>query len=116
VQNDENDSVNYENDDDVELYTVHSVVSGAAPPVNIEVFVNNQPVKFIVDTGANVSIISNAVYENKFADCSLRQCRIKLKGYSGKYIPVVGEFDVLVEHHGVRYYHLLLPMVLMFVY
>jgi hypothetical protein len=100
VQNDENDSVNYENDDDVELYTVHSVVSGAAPPVNVEVFVNNQPVKFIVDTGANVSIISNAVYENKFADCSLRQCRIKLKGYSGKYIPVVGEFDVLVEHHG----------------
>ncbi len=81
---------------DETLYTV----SSDKAPITIDVSVNEVPVEFLVDTGANVSIIPETIYHEKFTAVELQPSPVKLRSYSGNSIPVLGEFDAQVVYQG----------------
>ena len=60
--------------------------------------VNRRNVRMEVDTGAAVSIISEAMYKESFADVPLGGSNVTLKTYTGQVIPVRGQFVAKVTY------------------
>ncbi len=56
--------------------------------------------EFIIDTGANVSVIGESLYRRKLSHLPLKRTTLTLKSYSGDVIPVLGEVDVKVTYGG----------------
>ena len=57
-----------------------------------------------IDTGASLTVISEATYRATFGDQAPqpREANDKLKMYTGDEIPVVGRVDVNIQHNGQR--------------
>ena len=62
--------------------------------------VNKVPIKMEIDTGATLSIVSEATYKQVWGDNGppLTRERIKLHTYTAQEIPVKGSIQVAVEH------------------
>lgn len=60
--------------------------------------VNRRNIDMEIDTGAGVSIISEALYNESFADVPLGGSNISLKTYTGQAIPVKGQFLASVTY------------------
>ncbi|XP_076840966.1 uncharacterized protein LOC143485419 [Brachyhypopomus gauderio] len=60
--------------------------------------VNRRNVLMEIDTGAAVSIISEAMYRESFADVLLGASNVTLKTYTGQAIPVRGQFVAKVTY------------------
>lgn len=63
--------------------------------------VEQQDVKFLLDTGSAVSILSHEIYQSKFADKHLLQpAAVQLQNYSRQRIPLLGCFVATVTYKG----------------
>ncbi len=65
--------------------------------IKVSAKVDGKEIQFLVDTGASVSIIPEKMYKEKFPWISLHCSKVKLKGYTGNQIPVLGVLNVEVE-------------------
>ena len=59
--------------------------------MTVELEVKGKVLKFEVDTGAAVTVISDATWKSKFPDISQTRSEMLLKTYTGELIPVVSE-------------------------
>ncbi|KAJ1526442.1 hypothetical protein ONE63_009576 [Megalurothrips usitatus] len=66
------------------------------PPWNVEVSVNKIPAKFQVDTGADVTVISEETYRAQFAAIPLRDTRHRLRGPSRRFLTVLGVLETSI--------------------
>jgi hypothetical protein len=80
------------------LYAVDA--EGENAQFMVDMTVENQSVKFAIDTQASVTVVSEDTYEKYFQHCELLPIRGTLKSYSGHLIPVLGRIKVTVEHNG----------------
>ena len=86
-------------DDDSELY-LFTLKSGGkkAAPITVEVHIDGVLVEMEVDTGAEVSVVSEKTWQKYFPEQKLRPSRVVLKTYTDGIIPVVGEVSVNVRY------------------
>ena len=61
---------------------------------------DGNPVSMEVDTGAAVSIISERTQKSLFPSTDLAKPNVRLRTYTSKPIPVVGQMSVEVKHNG----------------
>ena len=94
-----------------EIYTVFPLRKEWYDPIYVTVMVDNHPVPMEVDTGASLSVISEATYQEVWGDSATRvkESKAKLKTYTGEEIPVKGILDAVVEHQG---NHKKLPLII----
>ena len=62
--------------------------------------VNEKPVEFKLDTGAQTNLISESVYQSLKPKPKLHPARVRLTGYSGVAIPVKGRCFVQIKYKG----------------
>jgi hypothetical protein len=68
-------------------------------PYRVHVQLDDQPVMMEIDTGASVSIISSATYQEKFSNKSLKSSPILLHTYDQQALKNLGTFTVHVCHN-----------------
>ena len=86
-----------EKSDDV--YNMFTVKKDHRNPIVVDVIVQNEKLKMEVDTGAAVSLISEAVYRKTWKNGKappLQPTKTKLKTYTGEEVPVLGTIQVEV--------------------
>ena len=66
--------------------------------LKISIQIEDQSVSMEIDTGARLSLVSEATYREKWPDKSLEQSGKKLYSYSGEAIPVLGSMTVGVTY------------------
>ena len=94
TEREEEDS-NLEDPEDLPLYMVGST---SMAPIKIPLLVDNVVLEMELDTGAAITIISEAKYKEHFSATKLRESSTILKTYSGERLKVVGEIEVKVEY------------------
>ena len=97
-------------DAELHLFTLGSHTNNASsPPITVTLLVNEQPISMEVDTGAEVSVISEQVFLQVFPNATLQQSSLQLKTYTDDSIPIIGETMVQVQY-GHQSAQLLLPV------
>jgi hypothetical protein len=92
------DSNNSEDDDsELHLFTLKSGRKKAAP-ITVDVQIEGAWVEMEVDTGAEVSVISEKTWQKHFPEQKLKPSQVILKTYTDGIIPVVGEASVNVSY------------------
>ena len=79
-------------------YCLYKLEAKKDPDV-VSVAINNCDIKMEVNTGAALSIISDATFNQYFADCVLNHRNDALLIYTGELINIKGYFDVNVSYH-----------------
>ena len=85
--------------EDATLYNINSVGS-SAPPISVTLQVNQKPIQFVVDTGAGVTVLSEATWKSVFPNRDLVESATLLKTYTGQPISVLGELPGLTVVYG----------------
>ena len=85
-------------EEELELPLYHVTPGEPTRPLKISVQIEDQSVPMEIDTGAGVSLVSEATYKEKWPDKTLKQSSKKLYSYSGEAIPVVGNMTVCVTY------------------
>ena len=70
------------------------------PPIQVTLQVAQKPLEMEVDTGATVSLISEATKEKYFPEMKLQTCKLVLKTYTNEPMPVLGQLHVDVCYQG----------------
>ena len=85
---------------DDEVYTMFPLQTKKYKPIYVTVQVNNAPLRMEVDTGATLSVISDATYHQLWEDkpAPLSNSNVRLRTYTGEDIPVTGTLEVEVSH------------------
>jgi len=85
-----------------DTYTMFPLRSKRYEAIYVTVLVNQAPIKMEVDTGATLSVISEATYRRTWGDNPppLAKTKARLRTYTGEEIPVRGAVDVTVTHAG----------------
>lgn len=65
--------------------------------ITVDVKVNGQKIRFEIDTGAAMSILSQEDQKKLFPDATLRETSTRLRTYTGDTIRVVGEMAAHVS-------------------
>ena len=76
--------------------------------IHVSVMLDQKSCKMQLDTGATVSILPKALYDQQFNQWPLHSTKVKLKGYNGVRIPVCGEVHLPVVY---EQQELVLPLV-----
>ena len=79
-------------------YFLHKVGERSSAPIEVDVTANGQKLTMEVDTGAALSIISQATKELVFPDLPLHSSKVVLKTYTGEHMPVIGNLHVKVQY------------------
>ncbi|KAL3208837.1 hypothetical protein MRX96_038557 [Rhipicephalus microplus] len=74
-----------------EEYTLWSFHATRPEPMNIEARVDNVPLEMELDTGACVSITSDAKFNALFPGEPLENSDVRFEGYSGEPLAVLGK-------------------------
>ena len=69
-----------------------------AQPMIVTVQLNSLPFHMEVDTGASLSVASEAKLQQLLGNLDLKATTVTLKTYTGENLPVVGEIEVLIEY------------------
>ena len=87
--------------EEYEAYHIFSNEDNSSPrnPYSVQLSIDEKQVQMEIDTGASVSIISSATYNDTFQDKALQPSTVKLKTYSGKELRNLGAISVKVRHH-----------------
>ena len=85
-------------DGENELPLYHVTSGEQTRPLKISVQIEDQSVPMEIDTGAGLSLVSEATYREKWPDKPLEQSSKKLYSYSGEAIPVLGSMTVGVTY------------------
>lgn len=80
-------------------WPLFSIKSGGQKEINVNLLVDNKPLKMELDTGASVTLMSEKEYRQKF-DGKLSKTSIVLRTYTGQILPVIGEKSVTVTYEG----------------
>ena len=72
--------------------------SKSTSQIVVELTINALPISMEVDTGAEVSVMSEAKFRQFFPEAKLHPSHIQLKSYTGNSIPVCGETMVQVTY------------------
>ena len=78
-----------------DIFTLSETKGNGALRVNVKL--DQVPVIMEVDTGCGPSIIPRDVWEKKFERRKLEPCSVKLSSFGGTSVPVLGQFEALVE-------------------
>nr|XP_029711617.1 uncharacterized protein K02A2.6-like [Aedes albopictus] len=81
-----------------EVCSVNTISDNAK--IWMKVRVNGIPMRFEVDTGSPVTIVSANCWKQMFQDAKLRQCDTNLVSYCNTNIDVLGIMDARVEYDG----------------
>ena len=85
--------------DNVDSFTALYVVGDkTVKPFTVDVLLNGKPFSMELDTGATVSIISNATFQQVFPNVDLQPSSVKLHAYPGESISVLGQLKVNVTY------------------
>ena len=84
--------------DELSVFTVRNPES--IQPIMTEVIINGKNVSIEVDTGAAITLISQATWKNLFPKLTLQKSRVTLKTYTAEKLRVLGQREVSVEHNG----------------
>ena len=95
--------------EELHLFSI-GLTSSKATPITCEVLIDKKPVTMEVDTGAEVSLISDQICKLHFPNAKLSKTNIVLKTYTQEILPTVGELDVRVEY-GAQFYQMRLVVV-----
>ena len=84
-----------------QLYRIYSSQDSNSPPnpYVLEVELDEEPVHMEIDTGASVSILSSATYEEKFTAKPLQASPVKLRTYVDKPLQNLGYISAQVKHN-----------------
>ena len=75
-------------------------VSGKSPnPFTVELTVQAKPLKFEIDTGASVTLISEETYNEHYQNTPLQKSSLTLRTYMGQPLQVLGQLTVDVSYH-----------------
>lgn len=74
-------------------------VKGDTKRLWIEVKLNGIPLKMELDTGASISLVSKATWQDKLGAPPLNQRKLVLRTYSRQKLHVLGEATVQVKTH-----------------
>ena len=74
------------------LYTF-SVNNTRIKPITVNLQVSGQKLRFEIDTGAAVSIISMATFRKEFPTAKLNLSKIYLQTYTGEPMQIIGSFS-----------------------
>ena len=91
---------NLDNDTDDESYNLFSIEGQSAVPIQVDVTVNQKPLKMELDTGASYSLISEDTYQSIWPEKDgpiLQESSVKLHTYTGERVEVVGHIIVTVH-------------------
>ena len=78
----------------------HLGTASNSPPITDSVAVEKCPVTMEVDTGAALSLVSEATFNKLWPDKRPSPSNVRLCSYSGEAISVIGSMDVTVEYKG----------------
>ena len=96
VEHEKTDTTDSEN----ETFHVFKLAEPSSSPIHVTVKIEDEPLKMEVDTGAAVSIISEATRKAKFSHLKLRKSNIVLKTYTDQPMQVTGQLHVHVAYEG----------------
>ena len=82
--------------DDLHLFAIEA--SSKTKPIKCEVTIEGVPLIMEVDTGAEVSIISEATRKSLFLGLKPTRSNVVLKTYTEEVVPIVGELSVQVQY------------------
>ena len=75
-------------------------LSGTSPnPFTVELRIQGKPLKFEIDTGASVTLISEQTYYEHYQDRPLKKSSLKLKTYTEEPLHVLGQITVNVSYN-----------------
>ncbi|KAF0306590.1 hypothetical protein FJT64_021921 [Amphibalanus amphitrite] len=84
------------------MFTVRTGLGVRRPPLMVPVTLDGQKVEMELDTGATLSVCSDAGFRQLWpcGGSKLEPCSVKLKTYSGEQLPVMGQAAVNVQYGG----------------
>ena len=85
-------------DPELHLFRFGSRTNTLSPPITVMLQVNDQPITMEVDTGAEVSVMSENAFLKVFPSVTLRKSSLQLKSYTNNPIPIIGEALVQVQY------------------
>ena len=91
----------YDDDENCD-YFLGSVSSGSDRPWELELCVGGRSVRFKLDSGADVCVLSDVAYRCMSNIPKLQKCNINLKSVSGK-LECLGTFSTKVLYKNIRY-------------
>ena len=80
------------------INSVNTVGKGVVRPYVAVLKVNGKPLKMEVDTGAAVTLISQATWKSMFPSTVLQKSTLNLHTYTAEPISVLGQLNVKVKH------------------
>ena len=86
--------------DDCTLYNVNSSSVGNAPPISVEIRLDDCLVKMEVDTGASLSLMAESTFKRLWPGRSLQTSQVRLQTYLKEPIPVMGCCYVNTDYNG----------------
>ena len=87
-----------EEDSSGEEYFFHKLGEKSSCPIEISLLANGTPLEMEVDTGADISIISEKTRKTLFPDQRIYPSDLILKTYTGESIQIVGNLHVRVQY------------------
>ena len=87
---------------DDEAYSMFTMSDRRYKPIFVDVLINDVPISMELDTGAALSVISHATYQNivqKSRIPVLEKSEVKLKTYTGEEVNILGSAKVDVRYH-----------------
>ena len=84
----------------VDIVHVHTMSSEIPKSYKVLTKVNDIPITMELDTGAEVSIVSEQTWSDKLKSPHLQSCSLKLQSYPSKPLDVLGSCTVKVTVHG----------------
>ena len=81
-----------------EEFALFNMGASVSPPIEINVQINDKPIVMELDTGADISIISESTYQSMFASVPMQPSSLLLKTYTGERMSVCGMLPVQVQY------------------
>ena len=78
-------------------YFLHKV-GESSDAIRVNLVINGSPLEMEVDTGADVSIISDRIRRAVFPSLKLHPSQLHLKTYTGESVPIVGHLHVKAQY------------------
>ena len=85
-------------DSDAEDHQLLTIGEKSTRPITIELLINNKPLTMEVDTGAAVSLISEATMKKLLPRMKVQPSNMTLKTYTKEQMKVLGKIEVNVEY------------------
>ena len=83
-----------------DIVHVHSVSQSVPESFKVPVEINGTPVTMELDTGAAVSLVSEAIWSEQLHRPKLEPCTLKLQSYPDRNLEVLGSCSVQVQVNG----------------